>query len=193
MASFDFDPKSGNFHIRFRYGGKPFKRALSLSDDREAERVCGVVEETLKDLRRGRLVMPDDADPGAFLISGGKVVGKPKLASQEAENAPITLGRVFDTYTATLTPGSKEPNTLETEAIHARHFKRVLGEDLAFEGIGVETLQTYVNARSKEEVSPDTIRKELATLRAIWGWAYKRKHVPAPVGWKMADLTYPKA
>lgn len=195
MASFDFDRKSGNYHIRFRYGGKPYKRSLQVVDDREADRVCGVVEETLKDLKRGRLDLPGDADPGAYLISGGKLTGKPKIghAEADAENVSFTFGRVFDTYTATLTPGSKEPNTLETEAIHARHFKRVLGENLPFEGMGIETLQTYVNTRSKEGVSRDTTRKELATLRATWGWAHKRGHIASPVVWKMADLTFPKA
>ena len=195
MASFDLDPKSGNYHIRFRYGGNPFKRALPLADSREAERVCGVVEETIKDLKRGRLEMPGDADPGAYLISGGKLTGKPKPASSDTpdDDVPFTLGRVFDTYLETLTPGSKEANTLETEAVHSRHFNRVLGESLPFEGVGVGTLQTYVNARSKEGVARDTIRKELATLRAIWGWAYKRHHISSPAGWKMADLTLPKA
>jgi hypothetical protein len=76
MASFDLDPSSGNHHIRFRYGGKPFKRTLRLEDAREAERVCGVVEETLKDLKRGRLTLPEGADPGAFFISGGTVMAR---------------------------------------------------------------------------------------------------------------------
>lgn len=195
MASFDFDPALGNYHIRFRHGGKPFKRSLQVADNREAERVCGVVEETIKDLKRGRLKMPGDADPGAYLISGGKLTGKPKLSNTaaEVENLPFTLGRVFDTYAVTLTSGSKEANTLETEAVHSRHFKRLLGESLPFERMGVETLQSYVNTRSKEDVSRDTIRKELATLRAIWGWAHKRRHIASPVNWKMADLTDPKA
>jgi hypothetical protein len=50
MASFDFDPVSRCYHICFRYGGKPFKRSLPLEDDREAVRVCGVIEEAIKDL-----------------------------------------------------------------------------------------------------------------------------------------------
>ena len=50
MASFDFDSVSGRYHIRFRYAGKPFKRSLQLEDEGEAQRVCGIVEETLKDL-----------------------------------------------------------------------------------------------------------------------------------------------
>ena len=68
MASFDFDPVSRRYHIRFRYGGKPFKRSLPLEDDREAMRVCGVIEEAIKDLKRGRLDIPPGVDIGSFLL-----------------------------------------------------------------------------------------------------------------------------
>jgi integrase len=106
--------------------------------------------------------------------------------------ASLTLKRVFDTYAETLTPGSKEANSLETEAIHARHFARVLGEGPAFDSLGVETIQGYVDMRAKEGVGRETIRKELSTLRVVWGWAFKRGHIREPLGWKMKDLTFPK-
>jgi hypothetical protein len=66
LASFDLDPASGRHYIRFRYGDRPFKRSLCLEDDREATRVCDVVEETTKDLRRSPIAMPEEPDPGAF-------------------------------------------------------------------------------------------------------------------------------
>src|SRR4051794_39466140 len=110
MASFDFDRTSCNYHIRFRCGGKPFKRSLRLEDDREAERVCGVVDETIKDLKRGRLAIPEGVDIGAFLISGGRVTGKPKAQSLGPDHGPrpLSIGEVFATYVRTLTPGCKE-------------------------------------------------------------------------------------
>lgn len=195
MASFDHDFRSGNYHIRFRFVGKPYKRSLPLADRREAERVCGVVEETIKDLKRGRLEMPQDADPGAFLISGGKLTGIPEpVAPEEPGDSKTagTLGRVFALYKETLTPGSKGRNTLETEAIHARHIQRVLGEGRAFDAIDVAVLQQYVDARAKEGVTRDTIKKELATLRVVWGWAFGRRKVASPVTWKLKELTLPK-
>ena len=73
MVSFDFDPVSGRHFIRFRCGKTPFKRALRLEDDREAERVCAQVEETIKDLKRARLEMPPDAEPGAIILPGGNL------------------------------------------------------------------------------------------------------------------------
>jgi hypothetical protein len=118
MASFEYDRRLGNYHVRFRYGGKPFKRSLRLADDREADRVCGVVEETLKDLQRSRLELPEGADPGAFLISGGKVSRKPNsLVQPEAPAGPTnaTIGTVFDTYAKPLTAGSKESSSIEKD------------------------------------------------------------------------------
>lgn len=153
-----------------------------------------MIEEAIQDLKRGKLTMPPDADPADFLISGGKVTVRPALAakpSSEPERPP-TLKSMFDTYEATLTPGSKEGNSLSTEAVHRKHFLCELGEDLALDSLGLDTIQGYVDARARD-VGRETIRKELSTFRVIWGWAYKRRHVPAPLSWKMADLTFPKA
>jgi integrase len=49
-----------------------------------------------------------------------------------------------------------------------------------------------VDARAKEGIGRETIRKELSTLRVVWGWAHKRKHVQSSPSWKMKDLTFPK-
>ena len=58
MACFDFDPVKRRYHICFRYGGKPFKRSLPLEDDREAVRVCGVIQEAIKIQRLIKLQSP---------------------------------------------------------------------------------------------------------------------------------------
>ena len=195
MASRDFDPKTGKARLFFRYGGRQFNRTISAKTDREAERACALIEETIQDLERGKLVIPTEADPAAFILSGGKVSKRPQLVSEPFQDAakPPTLKHVLDTYAATLTPGSKEVNSLGTEAVHRRHFVRVLGEGLAFDSLGVDGIQGYVDARAREGVGRETIRKELSTLRVIWGWAFKRKHLASPLGWKMKDLTFPKA
>jgi integrase len=102
------------------------------------------------------------------------------------------VSKTSHTYAETLTPGSKEANTLCTEAVHRRHFQRILGGGSALESLGVGLVQKYVDARAKEGVGRETIRKELSTLRVVWGWAHKRKYVQSPPGWKMKDLTFPK-
>jgi integrase len=115
------------------------------------------------------------------------------LLHKAPEPAVATISSVFETYTKTLTPGSKEANSLDTEAVHERHFNRLLGKDRKFDSLSFSVLQRYVDKRAGEEVVRETIRKELTTLRVVWGWAFKRKHVTSPLAWKIADLTLPKA
>jgi hypothetical protein len=67
MASIDLDPKSGNYYIRFRYGGMLFRRSLKTKDRREANAIRGRVTETILLVQRGRLEVPPEADPGIFL------------------------------------------------------------------------------------------------------------------------------
>jgi integrase len=195
MASFEFDPKTGKARFFFRYGGRQFNKTLPVKNDREADRIRALIEETVVDLVRGKLTLPPEADQATFILSGGKVAVRPQAVSNPFQEAPPppTLRQVFDTYAATLTPGSKEANSIETEGIHQRHFVRILGEGFAFDSLGVDLVQGYVDARAREGVGRETIRKELSTLRVICGWAYKRKHVHSPLGWKMKDLTLPKA
>jgi integrase len=190
MASYEFHDASGRYHLRFRYQGKPFKRALRLENDREAERVCGVIEETLKDLKRGRLAMPGDADPGAFLISGGQVASAP-AAETVSETCQTTLGGLFSVYQAELTAGAKEANSLSTEDVHRRHLDGHFGKQ-AIAAIDHRTIQGYVNARSKAEVVAVTIRKELATLRMIWNWGQLNGHVGTLAPWESGRLVFPK-
>lgn len=185
MASFDYHAESGCYHIRFRYAGRPFKRSLKLDGDGEAARVCGVIEETLKDLKRGRVTMPGNAEPGAFLLSGGKVESKPTLPVSET----CQLATLFDAYEKGLPAGSKESNTLDTEKIHRRHLEAHFGE-VRVQEIDHEAIQEYVSARAAT-VGVKTIRLELGTLRMLWNWGHVNGKVP-PLPWTMKQLRFPK-
>jgi hypothetical protein len=195
MASRNFNPKTGKARLFFRFGGRQFNRTIHVRDDNETRRACALIEETIQDIERGKLTMPPDADAATFILSGGKLASKPQLVSDpfQDERKPPTIAEVFATYMETLTPGSKGANTILTEKIHARHFRRVLGEKAVFDALAVDSLQRYVDKRAREGVGRNTIHKEHSTLRVVWGWALKRGHVEGPLDWKMADLTLPKA
>jgi hypothetical protein len=198
MASFDFSTKSRKARFFFRYKRHQYNKTLDVETERHAERIQALIEETIQDLERGKLTLPDGVDVCAFIISGGKVAARPDPVSTSLEDkrppaAVATLESVFCTYAEKLTPGSKESNTIETEAIHGRHFKRVLGANRKFESLSLDILQRYVDKRAHEGVVRATIRKELSTLRVVWGWAFKRSHLASPLTWKMSDLTLPKA
>ena len=195
MASLGYNPKTRKARVFFRHERKQYNKTLTMESERHAERLKALIEETIQDLERGKLAIPEGADVASFILSGGKVTSKPKPVSDpfQAEAKPATIAGIFDTYAATLTPGSKEANTIYTETLHGRHFKRVLGADRLFDTLTVDVLQGYVNRRVGEKVVRDTIHKELTTLRVLWGWAHKRKLIQAPLAWHMSDLTLPKA
>jgi len=195
MPSFRYTPESHKARFFFRHAGRQYNKTLKVETERHAERVLALIEETVQDLERGKLSLPPGVDVTDFVTTGGKVVRLPEPVSDpfHAPAVSATIGAVFDTYAATLTPGSKESNSVDTEAVHGRHFRRLLGTDRRFDALGVDVLQRYVDRRAGEGVVRETIRKVLATLRVVWGWAYKRHHVTTPLAWKVGDLTLPKA
>jgi integrase len=193
MASLQFDEKAQTYRVRFRFAGKGYFRSLKTADPREAEAACGVVESTINAVERGWLVIPGGADPGVFIVSGGKVTGKPEPAPPaDITPAPPTLKTLFDAYAADLNPDAKEAGSLVTEAIHRGHLLRLFG-DRPFGEIDADAVQKYVRARSLKKVHPATIKKELATLRAVWNWALRRRRTAAPVPWRTRDLSFSKA
>jgi integrase len=205
MASVDYSPpkakgSKGKARFFFRYPAQQQHNAVRPVQDRaEAERWLSIIEETISDLKRGKLILPADADVPTvklFILSAGKVATKPESVSQPGRSETekhATIASIFETYSLTLTVGSKEANSIDTEAVHGRHFVRVIGADRRFDTLGVDVIQKYVDDRAKEGVVRETIRKELTTLRVLWGWAFQRKHIALPLAWRIKDITLPKA
>jgi hypothetical protein len=123
MASYEFDPKKGKARFFFRFGGKQFNKTRKVESDRAADRLRALIEETIGDLERGKLSMPPDADPVAFILSGGKVTTKPTLVRTEPK--VVTLGDLFDLY-RTDPPPHLEGSTRKMQEIHFRRLLEVL-------------------------------------------------------------------
>jgi hypothetical protein len=187
MASLLFDHASRHFYVRFRYGGRAFKRSLGTSNEKLARAQAGRIEETLLLLKHGRIKMPPGSDPAIYILSDGrKLHDEPELLTLVQLTAAFQAGRV---------PGHKEASTIKTEDIHIRHLLRVLKPNTFAQTIGYTHVQGYVATRLSKlvagrPVSTESVRKEVATLRVIWHWATKRGLLegPAPV----AGLEYPK-
>ena len=122
MASVQREKGSGFFYIRFRYGGRPFRRSLKTTNEREAEAVKGRVEETIILLERGRLEIPPEAEPGTYILSDGKRNGKvvPSVVVR-------TLSQLFKSFQQQRLPGVKEEHTIRGEDRHIKHLLRILG------------------------------------------------------------------
>src|SRR5689334_6520311 len=101
--------KSGSYHVRFDYRGREFTRSLKTKEERKANALLTGVEATLLKLSHGLLEMPDDAEPGTFIVSGGKLATRPtRLKKQPPPARPRSLKAVLDLYFETLTPDSKQ-------------------------------------------------------------------------------------
>jgi len=177
MAWLERDRPDAPFQIVFRYGNQRIKRSTRTKNERDANEIAARVDRRLQLIQQGELSIPDDADAATFLMSETKRNGKPKTISS------LTLARLFDEYFASLPGSSMEANSLDTANIHKRHILSVIGPNRRVRDISHGTLQDYVNARSRKKgrrdkrISPQTIKKELATLSAVWSFASRQGHV----------------
>ena len=76
-----------------------------------------------------------------------------------------------------------------------KQFTRSL--DTQDEAVAEADVQTYHNKRVKETwhgepTKARTIKKELATLRYLWGWGLKHGLVPSPPFWEMKGIDFTK-
>ncbi len=170
------------FHLGFRYSGKVFRTSLKTVNQRAATAAVSRVDENIRLVETGRLALPDDTqDLATFFLSDGKLNRKPTLTKNVT-----TCSELFDAYRQAMSNGSMESNTLATIKIHANHLERVLGNERSMKSLSFADLQRYADERSRQKgrrdknVSPTTIKKEVATLRAIWSWALRHDHVTKP-------------
>jgi integrase len=175
------EKRAGVYRLSFRQGSRIIGRTLKTRDRREAEGCLARFEENLRLLGRGRLDVPEDADVLAFLMSDGKLNGRPIIEK------PLRLEEMFERYRESLPTGAKEQNTSYTERIHLKHLLRILGKQTIVRTLTTNELQGYVNRRCKEKVNSGrnvchvTIRKEIGTFASVWNkWALPRGLVDRP-------------
>lgn len=189
MASIEQNPKSKRYHIRFRFRRREFKRSLKTSDRKQALAALARVEETISLVHRGVLEMPQHVDPTVFLLSNGR------RANDEPLPDHFSLDELFTKYQRSLPTHAKEASTLETEEIHIRHFRKHLPVRKPATSITTDDVQTYVNQQLKRKrngrpISPETVKRQMDTLRSIYNWATKQElfNKLAPT----TGLVYPK-
>jgi integrase len=173
MAWLEEHPTSGHFKICFRWGKLKRKKTVKTATRSEAEAALARFEENLRLLERGRIELPLGADIGTFLMSDGKLTGKPSAAPPPR---PLTLGELRDFYLGIHSDGAMEANSLDTVRMHLGHFVRTLGESFPVETLEASHLQGHINRRARKRyrgrsLSTVTLRKEMASFRACWNWA----------------------
>ncbi len=152
-------------------------------------------------LQQRLLVVPEGADLREFILSGGQVTKPAPTRDTPKEDStpapPVTFGRFRDRYLDTLAIGAVESSTYETTALHLRHFERSLGVGFVLPVLSLADLQEHVNRRARAKgihgrpLSPTTIKKEVASLRAAWNWGVQSGLLAGMFPHK--GLRYPKA
>jgi integrase len=161
---------SGHYHVSFRFANRKFKRSLDTKNEGEARALVGRIEDNIRLVERGALTIPPGADIPRFLLSDGKLIGPVEIPMV------VTLGSLITRYETAVSGGAVEESTLYTIRIHAKHLKRILGEDTDVRTINRDSLQEYITTRRAQRsrrgtaISPVTIRKELTTLSGVWTW-----------------------
>ena len=188
MAS--LQERNGSYRVLFCYHGKLHSFTLGKVRPDEAENKARQVDYLLMRLKQRLIVLPEGTDIVTFVAHDGRPVDLgPTLPT--APRQVVTLGHLQDRYLATHANGTIEANSLNTCRLHLGHFARVLGEAFPLGDLSLAQLQAYVDQRARAQLSPVTIRKEVATFRAAWNWG-------APMGltegkFPNLGLRYPKA
>jgi integrase len=185
--------RNGSYRILFCYRDRRHSFTLGRVDRREAELAASNVERLLLRIDQGLLSVPLHDDIVGFLRRDGQ----PALADRPPPTAPaIALGELRERYLETHGNGAIEPSTLKTARTHLGHVVVTLGADFPLAGLEASHLQRHINRRAKAKgrggrpLSPVTIRKELAGLRAAWNWALDMGLLRVPFPGR--GLTYPK-
>jgi hypothetical protein len=103
------EKRSESYRIIFRFGGRRFARSLDTADRREAKSALTRLEDNLRLVEVGRLDVPPGVDLFSFLVSDGRLNGKPK------DQDWLTLKEFFDRYVESLPVGAKERQVVTSE------------------------------------------------------------------------------
>jgi len=177
MASIHQDNRTHNWIIAFRWLGRQYRRSCATTIRSEAEGLKARVEDVIRLLKQGRIEMPQEADPGVWIMSDGKLKNKPT----DNGSTPVSVRSICDMYYENQI--DKAETTLGGERVHISHLTRLLRPDARFASLTLQKMQAYVNRRITEDnrlgttVSGKTVKKELTTFMQVWDWARQRDFV----------------
>lgn len=155
MAS--LENRTGYFNVVFRFGGKKFTRSLSTDDPLEADRLRANLEQTIRDVKSGRIVLPPDADIPTFLLSDGKLAHPHIDQSDGVSDARISLRDLFESFFASLPDDSLEESTIAQMQTHRNNLLHILGDSVFTDQVDLNTLDSYTRARRKAKIVEATV------------------------------------
>jgi integrase len=198
MAS--LERRGSRFRIIFRHAGRRYTHTLTTRDPSIAAGLKGGVERTLMLLDQKVLKVPEGVPVLTFIVGNGQVeapLSQPAEETNITAAEDITLRELKERYVHTHSAGAMEQNSLDTVAMHLRHFIKTFGVNFPVPSLTLVKLQEHVNRRAKKKgirnrpLSPTTIRKEVASFRAVWNWAVQTGYVTG--NFPSRGLKYPKS
>jgi integrase len=172
MAS--LETRAGNYRIVFRVGGRKFSRTLKTVSEKEARGFLARLEDNLRRVELGTLILPENIDTPTYLLSDGHLDQRPKCGPN------LTLKEIFGKFLASIPEASLERSTISSLETHERHLVKHLGARFPIRTLTLEHLQEYVDRRSHDKgrrgrkVTPFTVRRAVMTLQTVWNWGVQR-------------------
>jgi integrase len=194
------EKRGRRFRVIFRHAGRRYTHTLQTADEAIAQGLKGGIEKTLMLLDQKLLRLPPGVGVLDFVVGNGQAETPPARTGGEADGTPpqdITLRELKARYLQAHSAGAMEKNSLATVDMHLRHFLKTLGAHFPVPALTLARLQEHVNRRANMKgvrgrpLSPTTIRKEVASLRAAWNWAVQAGYLVG--AFPARGLKYPKA
>ena len=185
--------KGDSYYCQFYFQGHRFTVTIGEVAKDEADDFVGSVGQVLRRIKQRLIHVPPGTKITDFVVSGGKV---PTIEAAAAPLEPTSYATFRQKYLDTHRQGAMEANSLQTIEMHLRHFERTLGSKFPLQQLTLADLQRHVTERGKKkyrgrQLSPATLRKEVASFRAAWNWACLNGMVVGTFPSK--GLVYPKS
>ncbi len=167
--------KAGVFHIRFRFRGRSFKKSLKTRDVATAQAALHLIELTIHRLLTGQIQLPDQVDPGDFIVSGGTLCA-PIQPTPAPQRLP-TLRELTREYVAS-EKHRMAPSYHSSQAMHLRHLMTYLDEhaDKPCGCVGFRELDGFIRARLASR-HPNTAERERITLLQFFKWVVRQGYL----------------
>jgi integrase len=167
--------KNGVYLARFRYQGKEYKKSLKTTDRKAAEGAMHRVRDVLHRLTIGTLTVPEGADTGDFILSGGTSTAPPP---KEVPARIPSLDEAVQEYQENL--GHLAESNRATVRGHLRTLREKLGSKTSdpIDLIEPRHLDAYIQVRLRER-SPTTVCKERSSVVQFFDWAVRSGYLTA--------------
>ena len=168
------------FSVLFYWEGEQVTKPLRLENQDEAERVRQRVELALDGLRRGRF------PKASRLLAAGHDIRDIIFPSEKTahlldddvsadDGNPLRVSQLAEDYVKHLAVETSDGHRRRVES-KLRHLTKIT-DDARVTTLSADGFDEYIKRRRKSRVMPDTLKGEIATIRAMLNWAVQTRRI----------------